>query len=79
MKCDIYLYFKTYEELKIALKYDLFLRKFFTDKLKDSPSIIWLDEKKLSEYEKKLLDDLKKVNNRVNPAELEIEPILLKV
>jgi hypothetical protein len=79
LKCDIYIYFKTYEELKIAYKNDLFLRKFFTEKLKNIQPLNLQSEKNFAEYQKKLLEDLKKTNTQLNPAEIEIEPILLKV
>ncbi|MEZ0344164.1 MAG: hypothetical protein ABWJ99_05120 [Caldimicrobium sp.] len=79
LKCDIYLYFSSYEDLKIALKNELFLRRFFLEKLKKTPPLVWQNEKELLDYEKKILEDLKKTNNQLNPAEIEFEPLLLRV
>jgi len=79
LKCDIYLYFKTYEDLKGALKSELILRNFFTQKIKQTKPSLWRDEKELLGFEKNLLEELKKVDLKMEPAEVEIEPVLLKV
>lgn len=79
LKCDIYLYFKSYEDLKTALKKDLFLRKFFTEKLKNTKPSLWKEENQVLTLEKDLLEELKKQGENLNPEALEIEPVLLKV
>lgn len=79
LKCDVSLYFSSYEDLKIALKNELFLRKFFSEKLKKASPLIWQNEMELSNYEKKVLEELKKTNNQLNPAGIEFELLLLRV
>jgi len=77
IKCDITLYFLKYEDLKEALAKELYLRKFFLNRFKGTKEELWKREKDLSDFEKKLLDDLAKSNFKVEA--LELEPILLKV